>query len=823
MNTSRNGPVRFTRVIPLCGVIALGLAQTSVAQNDTNQVKVPHVLPLMQDVKVPWTAPAKDPSATPSAPSSGTSAAIPQKPAGVQARHPIADVPRVFTAEEHGSLWAMGTAYKSQFNAAGASYIPFLGSSAPDLFPVTFTLSSATVAGQALSFDASAKPQFSGLSVRYERGTLSEVYDLGLESVEQSFIFPSLPASGELVLDLGIQTSLVGAAVGNGIEFKNDFGSVHCSSAIAIDANGKRVEVPMVLGEGHLALTVPAAFVAAAKFPLTIDPVITTFAPDTSTAVTTSPDVAYDDTTGYFCFTWEQVFTATDHDIYAQMHDAAGNLIAGSTQTIDFTSDFWAHPKVANNNIANDFLVVAEVGQPTSGTRQIWGVVRDAATLSQGNQFQIDGNESGDKSNPDVGGDPALSGPTYFLVVWQRNFAAGDQDVHARTVTAASTLNGPGTILIDNSGATNDTHPSVSKSDGIPPFATQNWNVVWQRSFSSVDEDIRGAQILWDGTITSPSFSLDFSGANDTNPTASSPVDGSTGSRNYLVAYQRGSSSPHNIQATIMNGTSFVNSVDLTSIDGGTTGVDRVNPSTDSDGTNFAVAYAEQFSGVDYDVYISRVSQALTVLEGHQNLAFSGTHEDFVQITSDHSGNASSNCYMATWEDDQSSANIEAGRYCGTVPTGTITSACEGNSGCPCTQNGGSPGGCPNSVNPAGALLSGTGNPSVSADSLSLNGSGLPATAPGLYFQGTVTIAGGGSIFGDGKRCAGGTVVRLGTKTASGGSSSYPGGSTPIHIKGAIPATGGTFTYQLWYRNTAPFCTAATFNLTNGLVVTWVP
>jgi hypothetical protein len=31
-------------------------------------------------------------------------------------------------------------------------------------------------------------------------------------------------------------------------------------------------------------------------------------------------------------------------------------------------------------------------------------------------------------------------------------------------------------------------------------------------------------------------------------------------------------------------------------------------------------------------------------------------------------------------------------------------------------------------------------------------------------------------------------------------------------------------TYQCWYRNADPlFCTASTFNLTNGVEVTWIP
>jgi hypothetical protein len=41
-------------------------------------------------------------------------------------------------------------------------------------------------------------------------------------------------------------------------------------------------------------------------------------------------------------------------------------------------------------------------------------------------------------------------------------------------------------------------------------------------------------------------------------------------------------------------------------------------------------------------------------------------------------------------------------------------------------------------------------------------------------------------------------------------------------VKGA-DAVGDVRTYQCWYRNAAVFCTASTFNLTNGGQVTWIP
>jgi hypothetical protein len=144
--------------------------------------------------------------------------------------------------------------------------------------------------------------------------------------------------------------------------------------------------------------------------------------------------------------------------------------------------------------------------------------------------------------------------------------------------------------------------------------------------------------------------------------------------------------------------------------------------------------------------------------------------------------------------------------------------------GCPCTSLGNPGQGCPNSVNALGASLSVTsGTASLSNDTLVLTGSGMPNGA-GLYFQGTTRVnSGNGNVFGDGLRCAGGTTVRLKPVTAVAGTSMYPGAGEPsISAKGMVAAPG-VRTYQLWYRNAAVFCTSSTFNLTNGIEVSWAP
>ncbi|MBL8862990.1 MAG: PQQ-dependent sugar dehydrogenase [Planctomycetes bacterium] len=156
----------------------------------------------------------------------------------------------------------------------------------------------------------------------------------------------------------------------------------------------------------------------------------------------------------------------------------------------------------------------------------------------------------------------------------------------------------------------------------------------------------------------------------------------------------------------------------------------------------------------------------------------------------------------------------------------TITAYCFGDgsgTACPCGNAGAAGNGCASSVNTAGANLAGFGTASISNDSLLLAGSGMPNSSA-LYFQGTTQTAGGaGAVFGDGLRCAAGTVIRLATKTNNAGQSSYPDPfDLPISIRGGISFGPQTRTYQCWYRNAAAFCTPDTFNLTNGLSVTWV-
>jgi hypothetical protein len=143
---------------------------------------------------------------------------------------------------------------------------------------------------------------------------------------------------------------------------------------------------------------------------------------------------------------------------------------------------------------------------------------------------------------------------------------------------------------------------------------------------------------------------------------------------------------------------------------------------------------------------------------------------------------------------------------------------------CPCINSSGTPAqGCSNSIHVGGYLAAG-GNPSLSNDTVVLYAENMGSSTTALHFQGTTRVNNGlGAVFGDGLRCAGGSIVRLGVHTAVNGTAQFPGpGDSAVHVRGQITAPGSR-TYQVWYRDTASFCTSAAFNLSNGFEITWAP
>jgi len=425
-----------------------------------------------------------------------------------------------------------------------------------------------------------------------------------------------------------------------------------------------------------------------------------------------------------------------------------------------------------------------------------------------------------------VGGDPALTGPTYFLVAWTRTSSVSDSDVHGRLVDWSGNVLGTSQIFIANSTAF-DWKPRVSKTNGRPPFATQEWNIVWMRQTST--SDVWGAQIHWDGAVTTPAFPIDQSAGVDTSPCASSLLDGASGARPWMVAWERPIGGDSDILAHVMVGSTSVASVNVSILENADVLENQISPDVDTNGKRFVLAYSESYNGSsssDRDLYVTTLhveAGQIRVDEAHQNVDLSGLDTAGAQIAGGltQSGTAFPYYGLVWTRYGMGTEDVYVGAY---HEPDTVASFCAGDGSagpCPCGNTGAGGHGCASSATTGGTLIP-EGLAYVSADTFSLLSTQLPVGTSCLFFQGT-NLATTGSAFGDGLRCLSGTIARLGTKAATNGTATYPGpGDLPIAVKGGLPAEGGTRGYQVWYRNSANFCTPATFNLTAGLRVLWL-
>jgi len=168
------------------------------------------------------------------------------------------------------------------------------------------------------------------------------------------------------------------------------------------------------------------------------------------------------------------------------------------------------------------------------------------------------------------------------------------------------------------------------------------------------------------------------------------------------------------------------------------------------------------------------------------------------------------------------------------APGGPIVSFCSpGASGilsCPCSNPAVFPGtGCDNSSFTGGAMLNASGNASLTIDTVVFSTLDEKPTATSILLQGN--SATNGAAFGQGVRCAAGTLKRLYTKTAVAGAITAPQvGDAPVSIQSALLGdmiTPGTHRYyQVYYRDPTVLggcATTSTFNVTQAQDVTWNP
>ena len=167
----------------------------------------------------------------------------------------------------------------------------------------------------------------------------------------------------------------------------------------------------------------------------------------------------------------------------------------------------------------------------------------------------------------------------------------------------------------------------------------------------------------------------------------------------------------------------------------------------------------------------------------------------------------------------------------------SFTTSCDPGQGgvlaCPCSNPPSGPGrGCENSSGTGGAVLSAAGGSLVSSDSLTFATSGQTPSTLSLVTQASAALP-AGVAFGQGVRCASGLLLRLYTKTASGGGITAPdfaAGDPSVTARSAgsgdpiLP--GQSRWYFVYYRDPLVLggCPASLgFNVTQTGRVDWTP
>jgi len=194
------------------------------------------------------------------------------------------------------------------------------------------------------------------------------------------------------------------------------------------------------------------------------------------------------------------------------------------------------------------------------------------------------------------------------------------------------------------------------------------------------------------------------------------------------------------------------------------------------------------------------------------------------------SGNAS----IGLWEGGAPAAVAALLEVPGGGAGAPIVSFCSGDGSgpaCPCGNTGAAGRGCQNSSSTGGALLAGTGNPSLGTDTLLLTVSDERPVSLTIFWQGS-TLS-GGATFGDGVGCFSNPGLRrLYSKDAVGGTAASPQGaelsvSARSAALGDPLSAGDTRVYHTFYRDGAgAFCpppTGSTYNTSNGVAVLWGP
>jgi len=204
------------------------------------------------------------------------------------------------------------------------------------------------------------------------------------------------------------------------------------------------------------------------------------------------PAVSYASTSDRYLVVWAETWhpLPITYSIYGQLVTETGAL-DGSKTTIILCSEPVDEPDLAYNRHADRYLVAWQQNAGTSNV-DIYAMQVQGSGMTWGSVITI-AYYTAPTTLPAVAAIPTTPDNYKFLVVYQLEYAAGDNDIYARPVQENGT---PGTdVHISETGA-DETSPAVAGSE-----ASGEYLVAWRHPQGVVDQPIQVRPVSHSGTL----------------------------------------------------------------------------------------------------------------------------------------------------------------------------------------------------------------------------------------------------------------------------------------------------------------------------------
>jgi hypothetical protein len=426
-----------------------------------------------------------------------------------------------------GGTWAVGASYKVRFDG-GMQFVPYLGAAYPHNQPFAWRTEAITIGGRALPLAAMHERAVAPTRFEYDLGAAVEAYEVCAHGLEQTFTFATPPGQGELRIRGRLATALR-ALPGEhdlaAVIFRDEHGDaiVGFGAATAVDADGRAFPVRTTAGDGTLELVLAAEHVAAARWPLVIDPLLSNQLVSTSGTLplgqARASDVARDEENHQLMVAIQRHASATDEDLFLRLFsDGFASSLGLVFADVDTTWDA-TEPKVTYVGGADRWVAVfTRAFHATSTSAVRWHPHAAASTVLDTTVGSVVPPVGSSDLHPSVGGYAGATTFVHAVLCWQRDLNLGAGGAHtvdnnSRVWFARLDLSSPGTGTLgvateitgtDPAGACDRERPSINRLSlgNSPSHFLIAFQTYWNLAPGGIDDwDVEGRLIDGAGAV----------------------------------------------------------------------------------------------------------------------------------------------------------------------------------------------------------------------------------------------------------------------------------------------------------------------------------